>query len=186
MAFMKPILYFLRSSEQRIATDMLHYALRLDEVNKTLEDFPQLKIYEKNYGVYHSDLGLYALVEHTIAGAIWLRKLGKEHNLNGFVNEDTPILSIAIKPEFRGQGIGSAMLEQLLIEAGAVFEQISVSVLNQTKTIEFFEKVGFTKVDNSDTKSPVDEADTITMIKKLDVKEIVRPSDGYDPRRWMD
>ena len=43
---MKPTLYFLRSSEQKIVTDMLHYAMRLDEANKTLIDIPKLSIYE--------------------------------------------------------------------------------------------------------------------------------------------
>ncbi|MEA1891569.1 MAG: hypothetical protein U9N33_02525 [Campylobacterota bacterium] len=37
-----PTLYFLRSSEQKITTDMLHYVMRLDEVSKRLEDIPQL------------------------------------------------------------------------------------------------------------------------------------------------
>ena len=183
---MKPILYFLRSSEHKIATDMLHYALRLDELNKTLEDFPLLKIYEKNYGVYHSDLGLYALVDHKITGAAWLRRVGKEHKLNGFIDEDTPILSMAIKPEFRSKGIGSAMLLQLLEEAGAVFKQISLSVLKDSQAVQFYEKFGFTKVNNGDASSPLDGADVITMVKELKHKEIVRPSDGYDPTRWMD
>ncbi len=186
MALMKPILYFLRSSEQKITKDMLHYAFRLDEVNKTLKDFPELEIFEKNYGIYHSDAGLYALVEQKIVGAVWVRKLGEQHKLNGFVDEDTPILNIAIKPEFRDRGVGSAMLEQFLVEAGAVFENLSVSILKDSKAIEFFEKFGFTKVDNADKKSPIDGKDVITMLKKLELKEIQRPTDGYDPRRWMD
>ena len=40
---------------------MLHYALRLDEVNKTLSDIPKLAIYEEFYGFTTKDLGLYAL-----------------------------------------------------------------------------------------------------------------------------
>ncbi len=44
-----------------------------------------------------------------------------------------PILNIAVIPEFRNQGIGSMMLDQLLQEAGAIFEQISVSVLQDSK-----------------------------------------------------
>ena len=183
---MKPILYFLRSTEQKIATNMLHYAVRLDEVGKTLENFPELTMYENLYGITAKDLGLYALVGHEIAGAAWIRLLKKEDESNAYVDDKTPILNIGVKPEFRAQGIGSAMLEQLLIEAGALFEQISVSVVSNSDALRLYERFGFEKLDGSDAKSPVDGSNVITMIKKLDTGEIKRPTDGYDPTRWMD
>ena len=165
---------------------MLAFAMRLDELNKTLQDFPQLDIYNRYYGLSSKDLGLYALHEHTIAGAVWIRLLRVEDGANGFIDANTPVLNIAVKPEFRGKGIGSAMLEQLLLEAGAVFEQISVSVVQNSKAVKFYEKFGFIKLEASEGKSPVDESEVFTMVKKLVKKEVVRPSDGYDPRRWMD
>ncbi|WP_294888665.1 GNAT family N-acetyltransferase [Sulfurimonas sp. RIFCSPLOWO2_12_36_12] len=183
---MKPTLYFLRSSEQKIATDMLHYAYRLDEANKKLQDFPELDIYCRFYGLSSKDLGLYALSEHKIAGGAWIRLLKEDDKANAFIDEETPILTIAVMPEFRNQGIGSAMLEQLFLEAGAVFERMSVSVLNNEKTVGFFKKHGFVEVENSFRKSPVDEAEVITMVKELPKERVVRPTDGYDPRKWMD
>ncbi|OHE06769.1 MAG: GNAT family N-acetyltransferase [Sulfurimonas sp. RIFOXYD12_FULL_33_39] len=165
---------------------MLHYAYRLDELGKSLEDFSQLEIFSRFYALSSKDLGLYALDEHTIAGAVWIRLLKKDDNANGFVNETTPILTIAVKPEFRNKGIGSAMLEQLFLEAGAIFEQISVSVLNSEKTVNYFKKFGFVEVENSQKTSPVDESEVITMVKKISNERVVRPSDGYDPRKWMD
>ena len=181
-----PTLYFLRSSEQKIATDMLRYSMRLDELNKPLRDFPALNIYEKFYGLSTKDLGLYALVDNKIAGAVWIRLLRADQNAMGYVDANTPILNIAVIPELRDQGIGSSMLEQLLQEAGAVFEQISVSILQDSKAVKLFEKFGFSKVEASDGKSPIDGSDVFTMLKRLERKEVVRPTDGYDPRRWMD
>ena len=165
---------------------MLHYAYRLDEVKQTLQELPALSIYNDFYGFTRKDLGLYAMVDNTIAGAIWTRKLNIEHNSNGFVDEDTPILSMAVLPKFRMNGIGSAMMEQFLQEAAALYPQISVSIVQDSKAVKFYEKFGFVKVDNSDEKSKVDNSDVFTMIKKLKQKEVERPSDGYDPRRWMD
>ncbi|RLA79700.1 MAG: N-acetyltransferase [Epsilonproteobacteria bacterium] len=165
---------------------MLGFAMRLDELERSLEDFPELKIYNRYYGLSSKDLGLYALDEHTIAGAIWIRQLRAEDGAKGFVDATTPVLNIAVKPEFRAKGIGSAMMEQFLIEAGAVFEAISVSVVHDSKAIKFYEKFGFEKVEASEGKSPVDGSEVFTMLKKLTKKEVVRPSDGYDPRRWMD
>jgi ribosomal protein S18 acetylase RimI-like enzyme len=118
-----PTLYFLRSSEQKITTDMLRYSMRLDKLNKSLIDFPELSIYEKFYGLTTKDLGLYALVDNKIAGAVWIRLLRAEQNAMGYVDANTPILNIAVIPELRGKGIGSAMLAQFLQEAGVVFER---------------------------------------------------------------
>lgn len=183
---MTPTLYFLRSTEQKITTDMLYFAYRLDTCEKKLEDFSQLEIYNRYYGLSSKDLGLYALSGHIIAGAAWIRILKEDDNANGFIDDKTPILTIGVKPEFRNKGIASAMLEQLFLEAGALFEQISVSVLKEEKSVGFFKKFGFIEVLNSNNKSPIDGAKVITMIKKIPNERVTRPSDGYDPRKWMD
>ena len=179
-------LYFLRSSEQKIASDMLHYAYRLDEVGKTINDIPELETYTKLYGLTSKDLGLYALKENKITGAVWLRILKESDNSNAFIDDKTPVLTIAVKPEFRGEGIGSAMIEQLLLEAGSIFEKVSISILNNERTVKYFEKFGFCKLENSQGKSPVDASDVLTMVKELPKEAVVRPTDGYDPRKWMD
>ena len=183
---MNATLYFLRSSEQKIVTDMLWYAYRLDEIDKKVNDFDKLGIYEKYYGLTRRDLGLYALAQNTLAGAAWIRLISKDKEPNAFIDEQTPILSIAVKPEFRLSGIGSLMLDQLLQETGALYKQISVSVLKESSAIKFFEKFGFERYSDIVEKSPVDNSATIIMTKQLSNVEVVRPSDGYDPSRWMD
>jgi len=184
---MKPTLYFLRSSEQKILTDMLHYAMRLDVVNKSLSDIPKLAIYEEFYGFTSKDLGLYAFVDNQLAGAVWIRRLNSDHGSNGYIDDNTPVLNIAVLPEFRGHGIGSQMIEQLFIEAGALYENISVSVVEDSPAISFYERHGFVHHDNGSVEqSFVDGSDVITMIKRLEKAAVVRPTDGYDPRRWMD
>ena len=152
---MNPTLYFLRSSESKIVKDMTKYAHK---------KAPNLEIYYDFYGLTAKDLGLYALVDNVITGAIWTRKL----------NGDIPILSMAILPEFRGKGIGTAMMEQFLVEAGAVSQEMQVETYENEKTIRFYEKFDFVKIDKS------------RMSKTFQQQEIIRPSDGYDPRRWMD
>ncbi len=165
---------------------MLKYSTRLDALDLSIKDFPQLNVFDSYYGLSSRDLGLYALDEHRVVGAVWIRLLRAEDSINGFMDANTPILNIAVKPEFREKGIGSAMLEQLLIEAGAVFDAISLSVVKDSKALKFYEKFGFKRVEASEGRSPVDDTEVFTMIKKLVKKEVVRPSDGYDPRRWMD
>jgi ribosomal protein S18 acetylase RimI-like enzyme len=128
------------------------------------KDAPDLSIYYDFYGLTAKDLGLYALVDNVIAGAIWTRKL----------DGGIPILSMAVLPEFRAKGIGTAMMEQFLVEAGAVSEEMQVDTYENKKSINFYEKFDFVKLDSK------------TMSKSFPKQEIVRPTDGYDPRRWMD
>ncbi len=186
MPLMKPILYFLRSSEQKIATDMLYYAARLDDVGKTVDDVPELIMFQRYYGLNANDLGLYALSRHDLSGAAWIR-LFREHDApNAYVDTMTPVLTIGVKPKFRGQGIGTAMLNQLLEEAAVLYESISVSVVRDSRAVKFYERFGFVCLEGSKQTSPVDGAEVLTMVKKLVKQEVVRPSDGYDPTYWMD
>ena len=169
-------LYFLRSSESKIVTDMLSYAYCLDEVQKSIEDLPKLRKYSDFYGLTSKDLGLYALVDNTIAGAIWSRELeGK-----------IPELIMAVLPTLRGQGIGSAMMEQFLQEAGVKYDMLTVHLIKDSNAVKFYEKHGFEKQAISHRKSYVDGLEMVTMTKKLEKKELIRPSDGYDATYWMD
>jgi len=152
-------LYFLRSSEQKIVINMFKYA----HPNK---DERELKKYTEFYGLTTKDLGLYALVDNKIAGAIYSRILNPD---------ELPTLSVAIVPEFKGEGIGSFMMDQFLQEAATMYDGLSIDVSAKPKSLKFYEKFGFTK-----------DSESFKLTKKLEKKEIVRPTDGYDPTRWMD
>lgn len=153
-------LYFLRSSEQKIVNDMVKYAYPKDEEKHSLFcDF---------YGLSQKDLGLYALVDNEIAGAVWSRILK---------DESIPLISVAIIPKFKAKGIGSFMMDQFLQEAGELYNQISIDISSNPESVKFYEKFGFERVENLDNN---------VMLKKLEKKAVVRPSDGYDPTRWMD
>ncbi len=152
---MTPTLYFLRSSENKIVENMLQFAHPNSENAKIYSDF---------YGLTTKDLGLYALVNNKIAGAIWSREL-----------DTIPTISLAVLPEFQNQGTASAMIGQFLQEASVLYEALKIDSGNKEKNIKFLKKFGFEQLENSSF-----------MQITLEKKEIVRPSDGYDPRRWMD
>jgi len=151
-------LYFLRSSEQKIVTDMFKHA------HPTKED--ELLKYTEFYGLTPKDLGLYALVSGEIAGAIWSRK---------FEGDVGATLSVAIVPKFKDEGIESFMIEQFLEEAAAVFDELSIDISAQAESKELYETFGFTPTKND-----------FVLSKTLERKDVIRPSDGYDPKKWMD
>lgn len=126
-------LYFLRSSEQKIVQDMVKFAYP--------QDSQDLDIYTKFYGLTTKDLGLYALVNNEIAGAIWTRELDN--------NSNTPVLSVAVLPKYKGEGIGSFMMNQFLQEAGVIYEQLVIDISHKPKAIKFYEKFGFEREEDS-------------------------------------
>ena len=148
-------LYFLRSSEQKIVNDMIKYAYP--------KDFKDTEKFTKHYALTSKDLGLYALVDGEIAGAIWSREI-----------DFKPKMSVAVVPKFKKQGIGIFMMEQFLLEASAVYDEITVNIEHKPKAIKFYERFGFTTLSD------------YTLVKKLEKKELIRPTDGYDSSRWMD
>ncbi len=121
------------------------------------------KLFTEFYGLKSTDLGLYALYLGEIAGAIWSREI-----------EGKATLSVAVVEKFRYLGIGSQMMTQFLLEAAVVYEEIEVYAYNDDAK-RFYEKFDFV----------YDDAKGM-MLRVLEKKEIVRPSDGYDPTRWMD
>jgi predicted GNAT family N-acyltransferase len=67
------------------------------------------------------------------------------------------------------------MMEQFLQEAGALYEELVIDISDKKMALAFYEKFGFVKSDES-----------FVLRKKLEKKEVIRPTDGYDPTRWMD
>jgi GNAT superfamily N-acetyltransferase len=57
------------------------------------------------------------LDDGTLAGAAWYRLWTSEDHSYGFVDAETPELGIAVRPDARQKGIGTALLESLLQQA---------------------------------------------------------------------
>ncbi len=154
-------LYFLRSSEQNIAKDILYYAARLDESKQSLEEYPKLAQYTRNYGHYNGDIGVYAIVDNVVAGAAWVRVLADGF---GHVDLNTPELVFGVKPDLRNKKIGSQVLEQLFSEVSKVFSQMSLSVREDNPVVKMYERYGFVKVEGSEHKNPAGTY-SFTMLK---------------------
>ncbi len=67
------------------------------------------------------------------------------------------------------------MMEQFLQEAAALYDKLTIDITAKPKALKFYEKFGFEK-----------QNDSFFLTKKLEKKEVIRPTDGYDPTHWMD
>lgn len=155
---------------------MLPYALCLENIT----DIPLSNIYSAHYGLKSTDIGIYSLSNNEVSGAAWIRLFKESDGASGFLDDLTPILTIGVMPDARGMGIGFLIMEQLLQEAAVMYDQISVSVQSNSRAVKFFGRLGFVPLIDSELN------DVLIMVKKLEKKEVIRPVDGYDPRRWMD
>jgi|GEM_PF-724580 ribosomal protein S18 acetylase RimI-like enzyme len=160
-------LYFLRSSEHFIVKDLLRYAARLDESGDTLKEHPYLEQYHRNYGNFNGDIGVYAIVDNKIAGGAWSRML-----LNGFghVDAQTPELVFGVLPEFRNQGIGTQIINQLLNEIAKLYPQVSLAVREDNPAIKLYERLGFSKIAESEMTNTAGSI-SFKMIKTLEKEE---------------
>ena len=75
-----------------------------------------------------------AQVNQTAIGAAWLRLWRDEERGFGYINADTPELSMAVLPSHRNQGVGTRLLLQVLDMARAEFSAISLNVRANNQT----------------------------------------------------
>jgi len=107
------------------------------------------------------DVALVAADGHgTRLGAAWFRLWTPENHTYGYVDESTPEIGIAVKPEFRLQGVGTSLFMQLMARAQRDgFSQISLSVESANPARRLYARFGF--------KPVREDENTLTLLKEL-------------------
>ena len=81
-----------------------------------------------------------AEVDGKIVGAVWVRIM----NDYGHINDNTPSLAISIYKEYRGLGIGTAMMKEILaLLKSHGYSQVSLSVQKANYAANMYLKIGF-------------------------------------------
>src|SRR5205814_958739 len=96
----------------------------------------------------NDDLGVVAFHPHMweLIGAAWLRLLTGDERGYGWVDDETPELTIAVLPEYRGNGVGKRLLAQLLELARPRYNTVSLSVSRENPARRLYERAGFETV----------------------------------------
>ena len=106
----------LKDSEIDYLKEMLYEAIFTAENEppppRSIIHAPKLKEYYENWGM-EGDIALVAEKDGQRIGIVWNR-IFKEYNKGyGFVDEDTPEVSISVHPDYRNQGIGTQLLRSI-------------------------------------------------------------------------
>jgi len=142
----------LTAADEPFLWEMLYQALYLPPGQppypREILQQPEIACYVQGWGQPH-DRGFAALMEGAPVGAAWLRLLTAERPGYGYVDDDTPELSIAVLSEFRGMGIGSQLLTHLLEQAQALYPAVCLSVSPGNPALRLYQQIGFTIVDET-------------------------------------
>jgi GNAT superfamily N-acetyltransferase len=124
---------------------MLHHAYYWRENAPEMEDLPVSR-YVLGWG-RPGDAAVIAIEDYWPVGAAWYRLFTRDDPGYGFVDEQTPEISIAVVPNRRGHGHGSQLLEALIERARQEgYKSLSLSVEPDNPSLALYERFGFRKV----------------------------------------
>ena len=101
---------------------------------------PELQVYISEFGTSKHDIAFVADIDGKIVGAVWVRIM----NDYGHIDDNTPSFAISVYKEYRGKGIGTALMKKILAtlkERG--YKQASLSVQKENFAAKMYQKLGF-------------------------------------------
>jgi len=132
----------LTSSDQSLIWEVLYLAIYVpkgaESPSKVILEESDIVYYAENWG-RDGDMGYKALIAGVTVGAAWLRLVQGY----GFVEGDIPELTIAVHPDYRGRGIGTALLTKLIDTAAHSYRAISLSVVAENPAMNLYRRMGF-------------------------------------------
>jgi GNAT superfamily N-acetyltransferase len=147
----------LMPSDSAFLWEMVYHAIHVPEgepapAHDIVYD-PMIAAYVRGWG-REGDVGFAAVSTGSAqrVGAAWVRLFDREMPGHGFLDETTPELSMAILPEYRGAGIGTALLERLVASLRERHDALSLSVARRNPALRLYSRAGFVEVGgDSDT-----------------------------------
>jgi len=129
---------------------------------RSILDSPKISHYVQAFG-RTGDRGIIAMDAHgDPIGAAWVRLLPEDDAGYGFVDRDTPELTIAIASSHRGRGVGTTLMRALLASIVDLFPAVSLSVDAANPARRLYERFGFEPVAGRH-----EDESSITMVKRL-------------------
>ncbi len=115
--------------------------------HKSIINQPELQVYITDFGMKKDDIGLIAEIDNKPIGAVWVRIM----NDYGHIDNDTPSFAISLYKDYRGLGIGTALMKEMLrILKDRGYKQASLAVQKANYAVRMYQKTGFEIVDENE------------------------------------
>lgn len=147
---MNYIIRKMQPCEYSLLNDFLYNAIFIPQgvtpPPKSIIDADELQIYVKDFGKQKDDIALVAEIGGKIVGAVWARIM----NDYGHIDNDTPSLAISLYKEYRGNGIGTDLMKNMLLQLKKnEYKRTSLAVQKANYAVRMYKKVGFTIIDEN-------------------------------------
>ncbi|MBQ6594459.1 MAG: GNAT family N-acetyltransferase [Clostridia bacterium] len=134
----------LRENEVGLLKDLLYEAIFVPEgalpPDRSVTERPELRVYWEGFGSGAADHCLVAEADGRPVGAVWTRIM----NDYGHVDDETPSFAISLYREYRGLGLGTAMMTKMLdILRAEGYKRASLSVQKANRAVGLYRSVGF-------------------------------------------
>ena len=134
----------ISAGEVRLLQDFLYEAIFVPEglpaPPKSIINQPELQVYITGFGTKKDDIGLVAEIDNKPIGAVWVRIM----NDYGHIDNDTPSFAISLHKDYRGLGIGTALMKEMLrILKDRGYKQASLAVQKANYAVKMYQKTGF-------------------------------------------
>lgn len=141
----------INSNEYKVLDDFLYEAIfipeGIDAPPREIINAPELQVYVQNFGMQEGDICFVAELEEKIVGAVWVRIMDDY----GHVEDGVPSFAISLYKEYRGLGIGTAMMKQMLGELKLRgYQKTSLAVQKENYAVKMYKNVGFEIVDENE------------------------------------
>lgn len=128
--------------------EMLYQAIYIPEGETPFDKEELDKVHWKKYYAEwgkEGDVGFIAELDDKYVGAIWARLFTAKDKGYGFVDTQTPELSMAILPDYRGKGVGTLLMTRLLsdLQSNPNIHQVSLSVDPRNWVYAWYKRLGF-------------------------------------------
>ena len=156
----------LGAEETDLLKDFLYEAIFIPEgvepPDRSIIELPELRVYYEDFGKGRADHCVVADDDGKVVGAVWSRihcivadEDGKVvgavwsriMNDYGHIDDETPSLAISLYKEYRGKGIGTLLMRDILAllrEKG--YSRASLAVQKANYAVRMYEKAGFKTV----------------------------------------
>lgn len=134
----------IKNNEIMLLSDFLYEAIfQRDMTNlapRTIIQDPSLWIYIDKFGAKKDDYCFVAELDDRIVGAVWVRCI----KAFGHIDDAIPEFAISTYPQYRGKGIGTALMRKMLehLQLNG-YSKTSLAVQKDNYAVKMYQHVGF-------------------------------------------